>query len=283
MSCANHAAIARVPRSIVSVNGTLIPDDAISQEAQNHPATTPIGAWTAAARALVMRELLLQRAKALGLAAEPQVDSQGRRETNEEAQLRAVIDHDVRLPRADEVTSRRYYQRNKDRFRSVEILEASHILIAARPQDDAAYQAAAQRAIDLHAAITDGRAAFSVVARLHSECPSRLNGGSLGQVTEGDTVPEFEDALRTLAPGQLCSAPVASRYGFHIVRLDRRIECRTVPFDVVKGRIAAYLDDRVRQHALAQYARILIDGADVHGIEPPAAAGRGVAMAAAHA
>jgi peptidyl-prolyl cis-trans isomerase C len=273
MSCASHAAVASVPRSIVSVNGALIPHEAISQETQNHPALSPVAAWTAAARALVLRELLLQRATTLGLAAAPQVDGQGRRETEEEALLRAVIEQDVRLPEADEATCRRYYQQNPDRFRSAEILEVSHILIAARPQDAAAYRAAALTAKDLLAAIKDGRAAFSDVARQHSACLSRLNGGSLGQVTQGDTVPEFEAALSKLAPAELCGAPAASRYGFHIIRLDRRIDGRTVPFDVVKARIADYLADRVRRHALAQYARVLAESADVQGVEMPAAAG----------
>ena len=271
MPCTCHSAIASVPRPLVLVNGTVIPHDLISQETQNHPAQTPVAAWTAAARALVVRELLLQRAKALCLEIEPQVDPRGRRETGEEALLRAVIDHEVQLPDADEATCQRYYEQNQARFRSAEILEASHILIAARRDDDAAYQTARQKAHDLHAAIQDRRSEFSSIARRHSECPSRLNGGSLGQITEGDTVPEFEDALGTLAPGQLCAAPVASRYGFHIIRLDRRIGSRMVPFEAVKDRIADYLQDRVRRHALAQYAQILLDGADVQGIEMQAA------------
>jgi peptidyl-prolyl cis-trans isomerase C len=273
MSCSSHAAIAAAPGSIVSVNGSLILHEAISQEAQNHPALSPVAAWTAAARALVLRELLLQRAAALGVVAEPDIDAQGRRETEDEALLRAVIDHDVRLPEADEATCRRYYDRNPDRFRSAEIMEVSHILIAARPHEKTEYQIAAQTAGDLLTAITSGRAAFSDIARHHSQCPSRLNGGSLGQITVGDTVAEFEDALLKLAPGELCAMPVATRYGFHIIRLDRRIASSIVPFDVVSDQIAGYLVDRVRRHALAQYAQVLVARADVRGIDLPAAAG----------
>ena len=50
----------------VSVNGVVMPRDAIARETQHHPADTPILAWQAAARALVIRELLLQEARRLG-------------------------------------------------------------------------------------------------------------------------------------------------------------------------------------------------------------------------
>lgn len=267
MSCASHAAAAHAIRPIVSVNGTLIAHDAISLETQNHPAASPIGAWTAAARALILRELLLQRAAVLGLTTAPHTDEQGRRETDEEALLRAVIDHDVAVPEADETTCRRYYEKNPERFQSAEILEVSHILVAARPAETAAYQAARGTAIGLLETIKSGRAEFAVLALQHSACPSRLQGGSLGQISAGDTVPEFESALVALEPGDLHADAVATRYGFHIVRLDRRIAGRRVPFAVMQEKIAAYLDDRVRQRALTQYARILFEGARIVGFE----------------
>ena len=63
MSCSAHAAVTATNRVPVRVNGVTIPHDIISREAQNHPAPTPIAAWTAAARALAVRELLLQEAR----------------------------------------------------------------------------------------------------------------------------------------------------------------------------------------------------------------------------
>jgi len=98
------------------------------------------------------------------------------------------------------------------------------------------------------------RRVFAELARAHSDCPSAAQDGNLGQITGGRTTPEFDHALRQLAPGTITAEPVATRYGFHVIRLERRIEGRTVPFDMAADRIAAYLKDSVERLALAQYA-----------------------------
>lgn len=102
----------------VSVNGVAIPRDAIAREAQHHPAPKPIAAWQAAARALVIRELLLQEAGRLGIAPEPAADAQGRRETDDEAMMRALVEREVKVPVADLESCRRYYDNNRARFRA---------------------------------------------------------------------------------------------------------------------------------------------------------------------
>ena len=60
---------------------------------------------------------------------------------------------------------------------------------------------------------------FAEAAR-ESDCGSKVQGGHLGQLGPGDTVPEFEAALRTLYDGQTTPAPVLSRHGWHIIRLN---------------------------------------------------------------
>ena len=100
----------------------------------------------AAARALVVRELLLQEARRLGVAAEPLADDDGRRETDEEALIRALVEREVRVPDPDEARCRRYYEQNLRRFRSPDIYEAAHILFAAAPGDGDARAAARMQA-----------------------------------------------------------------------------------------------------------------------------------------
>ena len=68
-------------------------------------------------------------------------------------------------------------------------------------------------------------------------------------------------------PGQMCDAPVATRYGFHIIRLDRKHEGRTLPYEVVADRIADYLRDSVRRRADAQYVARLVSAAQIEGID----------------
>jgi peptidyl-prolyl cis-trans isomerase C len=61
-----------------------------------------------------------------------------------------------------------------------------------------------------------------MLAALHSDCPSVERHGNLGQLTVGQTTPEFEHALTALTPGAISSV-VESRYGLHIIRLDRKL------------------------------------------------------------
>src|SRR5690606_35843457 len=109
------------------------------------------------------------------------------------------------------------------------------------------------------------------LARTHSACPSAAQGGSLGQVSSEQTTPEFERALKALAPGGITPVPVETRYGFHIVRLDRRIDGQELPFEAVEQRIAEYLADSVRQRATAQFIARLVSTATVTGIDLPGA------------
>ena len=87
MSCSVKSVLTQNLRKAVSVNGVVVRHDEISREAQNHPAATPIAAWTAAARALAVRELLLQEARRIVIYAEPLTDDEGRTETAEEAAM----------------------------------------------------------------------------------------------------------------------------------------------------------------------------------------------------
>ena len=70
-----------------------------------------------------------------------------------------------------------------------------------------------------------------------------------------------------LAPGELCAAPVATRYGFHIIRLDRKHDGKLLPFEAVASRIADYLNESVRRRADAQYIARLISAAKIEGVE----------------
>jgi peptidyl-prolyl cis-trans isomerase C len=261
--------LAGVPRLAVSVNGVEIPHDRISREAQNHPAATPLAAWQAAARALVVRELLLQEARREGLSADPKADAEGRRETDEEALIRGLVDARVATPEPDAASCRRYYDSNRPRFRSPDIMECAHILIAARRDRPEALADARRRAEALRARLGAEPHAFAALAAAHSDCPSRANGGSLGQVTRGTTTPEFERALMQLDEGEI-GGPVESRYGLHIIRLERRIAGAVLPFEAVHARIADYLAERSQRTAVAQYIARLAAEAQVTGVDLPA-------------
>lgn len=248
-------------RKTISVNGVVITRAAIAQETQHHPASRPLDAMNAASAALVVRELLLQEARRLAIAAEPANDGEGRRETEEEALVRCLIEREVRTPEADEAACRRFHDQNRHRFRTPDIHEARHILLPANQPDGSALA----QAILARLALEPGE--FAALALAHSACPSRKTGGNLGQIGPGQTVPEFEQALARMAVGTVHPEPVETRFGLHIVALDRRIEGCDLPFELVQGRIAEWMGEKVRRAAIRQYVSILAGRADIQGID----------------
>jgi peptidyl-prolyl cis-trans isomerase C len=230
----------------VSVNGVAISSADIARETQHHASADPDEAWTMAARALAIRELLTQEARRLDIVAEP-IEDEDCRETPDEARLR-------------------YYEQNRRRFRSSDLCEAAHILIAAAPGNAKARAAARQTAEGLIAELQQRPQAFADLAEAHSDCPSAKQAGNLGQIGPGQTVAEFEQALRGMAVG-VHPEPVESRYGLHVVRLDRRIDGRDLPFEMVRERIGDYLDEAVRRRALRQYVSVLAGRASITGVD----------------
>ncbi|XSC45360.1 peptidylprolyl isomerase [Bradyrhizobium sp. RDT10] len=269
MDCSVTNALPK-PKTI-SVNGKVIPREVIAREVQNHPAEKPILAWQAAARALVVRELLLQESARLGIEAEPLCDAEGRSETDEEAAMRALIEREVATPEPDEAACLRFYEQSRQRFRSGDLYEAAHILIASRPDNVAARMEARRTAENILAAVRSDPALFAEFARSHSACKtSAQEGGRLGQLTRGQTVAEFEAALQRMRPGEFAIAE--TRYGFHIIRLDQHAPGQVLPFELARDRIADYLTASVQHRALAQYVSVLAGRAEISGVTLAAAA-----------
>jgi peptidyl-prolyl cis-trans isomerase C len=252
-------------RSIV-IEGVEIPEALIAREAQNHPGPDGASAWNAAARALALKALLLDRARELGLDPAAEHDEAGREETREEALMRAVLDAEVNIAAPTAEECRRVYEANLARFRAPDLYEASHILIEpAGPEeaDSAAARASAERLI---AELRAAPSRFGEAARQFSACQSGALGGSLGQLQGGDLLPEIEAALLALAAGEIGPAPVRSHFGWHIVRLDRRIEGKTAPFEHVADTIAAQLQGRAWVGAAARYTADLAQRARQRGV-----------------
>ena len=271
MACSNHTIFPTGKPVTISVNGVTIARDAIQREMQHHPASKPIAAWQQAAGALIVRELLLQRAKHLGIKTDPISDRAGRYEADDEALIRALIEREVSTPEPDGTTCRRYYENNLNRFRSPDIYEASHILFAAIPTDRDAYAQARADAAAVLATVRDNPECFELFAKAYSRCSSAEQGGRLGQITKGQTTPQFEQALMALSPGEVCAEPVETRYGFHVIRLEHRHDGRLLPYEMVSEHIAEYLRESVQRRANAQYIARLISAARIEGVELPGA------------
>lgn len=245
---------------IISVNEVVITPEAMAQELQYHPAESREEAVYLAAKALVIRELLQQRIAELGVSLEV-----GAGENEEEAATRLLLEREVIVPQCDEQTSLRYYENNRGRFHSAPLLAVRHILLECAPDDAEARELAHAQAEILLQRLEDFPGSFAELAVKYSACPSKAQGGSLGQISKGQTVPELERQLFTLAPG-LASKPLESRFGWHVVSVDQRIEGMPLPYEAVSTAIRTQLQQGVWQKALVQYLQTLIGAADVRGI-----------------
>lgn len=251
----------------ILVNGVEIDADAINAEAQNHPADNPAKSHGDAARALVIRELLIQEAGKKNIAGVPETFEPGKKETDEDAATRELLEQEIVTPKADEASCRRYYDANTDKFVSETIYEARHILFAAPVSDKEAREQAKADAETVITTLGTDPSQFAALAHSHSACPSREQGGNLGQLTTGSTVPEFETVLLALEAGQLSPAPVPTQFGFHVIQLDRIIPGRQMNFEMAHGRIAAWLEAASWSRAVSQYIGILAGKAKIVGID----------------
>lgn len=241
---------------MISVNDTTISADAVAREMQHHPAATREQAEREAATALVVRELLLQRATALGIGGE-----------TEEELLANLVDAEVHAPEPTSEEVARYYRRNGLRFMTPALYEAAHIFFPARESDESTREEARQKAEAVLAQVLAAPERFAELAKLHSACSSRDQGGHLGQVGRGDTNPELEQAMTRLEPGTIARTPVATRHGFHVLRLDRRSPARQLPLEQVQRWIEDHLRKASRRRAIAQYLQLLAGQVRITGFE----------------
>lgn len=252
--------------SEVFVNGVEIMPEAIAQEIQHHPAPDAETAWVEAARALAVRELLLQEARRLGLSPTPEADQAGRTEAEDDAIVRELLEHEVQPAAPTEEECRRYHSAHQDRFRTPDLFEAAHILIEPEGEDDEAWATAEARARKIIAEVGNDPARFAAAARAHSGCASAQQDGSLGQIRRGELVPSVQAGLEALSDGQTAGEPIRSRFGWHVLRLHRRIPGQVLPFEHARERIADMLEARSWSVEAARYVAELARRGKVEGV-----------------
>lgn len=143
---------------------------------------------------------------------------------------------------------------------------ARHILLRVTPQ--LSTQAAAEQLDGYRQQIVQGKASFTDLAREHSQDGSAPEGGDLGWASPGQFVPEFEQVMNSLQPGEI-SPPLASRFGVHLIQV---IERRNQPLTQREQRdmIRAVLREQKGAEALVTWLQDLRGRAFVEYREPPA-------------
>jgi peptidyl-prolyl cis-trans isomerase D len=150
-----------------------------------------------------------------------------------------------------------YYQQHQKDYQVPEEVKVRHILIKVAPNADAKTDAAArQKAEDLLKQIKGG-ADFAQLAKANSDDPgSKEQGGELGMIQRGVTVPAFETAAFGLQPGQY-SDVIKTQFGYHILQVEAKQTAHLKPLDEVKAQIVATLTRQQEAEQEASYAQQL--------------------------
>jgi peptidyl-prolyl cis-trans isomerase SurA len=142
----------------------------------------------------------------------------------------------------------------------VQQTRARHILI--RVDDVVLNDAQArERIAQLRQRIVQGGASFADLARQHSVDASAPQGGDLGWLSPGDTVPSFEQAMDALKPGEV-SEPVRSPFGWHIIQVEAR-RMQDVTEERLRNLARQSIRQRKIQEAYAVWAQQVRDSAYV--------------------
>jgi len=234
----------------ISVNGVEIDDAAIERELPHHQdAANPL---KQAVHELVLRTVLLQQADSLGIGGD------------DDQRIETLLALQVQVPKADDAACETWYRNNAARYTNGELVEARHILFQVTPGAPLELLRATGEAVLEELKLHPER--FAELAGEYSNCSSGKVGGSLGQLSRGQSVPEFEELAFRLGEGELAGRLLETRFGLHIVQVLRKVEGKLLPFHAVKSEIAAYLDRQASQRAIHQYLHILVGQANIEGV-----------------
>jgi peptidyl-prolyl cis-trans isomerase D len=197
----------------------------------------------------------------------------------ERRQLKYIVIDNARLLSQTQVTQQElqsYYQDHREQYRVPEQVNVRHILVKTPlpgpdgKVDQKAVDAARAKAEDVLKQVKAG-GNFAELAKKYSDDPgSAKNGGSLGWIGKGRTVPEFEKAAFSLPKGGT-SDLVQSSYGFHIIHVDDKHDAQVKSLDEVKAQIEPLIKQQKAAKASQQQVEQLLSDARANGLEKAAA------------
>ncbi len=169
-----------------------------------------------------------------------------------------------------------YYDQHRDEYRVPEQVKVRHILIKTPlpgpdgKVDQKGMEEAQKKAEDILKQVKSG-GDFAQLAQKNSEDPgSAKQGGDLGWIGRGRTVPEFEKAAFSLGKGQT-SELVKSSYGFHIIRLDDKQDAHVKTLAEVKAEIEGKIKQEKATRATEVTATAVVNQARTQGLDKAAA------------
>jgi peptidyl-prolyl cis-trans isomerase C len=242
----------------ININGEIITESDIAQEVQHHPSGSIEEAVYEATNALVIQCLLRQEATEKGFL---------KAGVTEENAISELLNTEAYAPEATENECHRYFMANREKFCTSPLVEVSHILLASDPKDLKDRITVKETALGLLEKLKSAPNQFEDFARQYSSCPSKETLGSLGQLSKGQTVAEFEKVVFALNEG-IAEHPVETRYGFHIVQVHNHIDGNPLDYEMVEDKIKQYLNEKTQRKAISQYIEVLFGNATIDGFAP---------------
>jgi nitrogen fixation protein NifM len=178
-----------------------------------------------------------------------------------ELRVNAILDKvQSRAAKVSDIDVELYYHYHRDQFHKPETRVARHILVTVNEDLPENGRDASHARIEAIAArLAKDPKRFEEQAIKHSECPTALNGGLLGEAHAGQLYPELDAALFAMAPMQL-SGILGSPMGFHIVRCDAIRPAGPLPLDRVADKIRDHLQEKRRQTCVRAWLKIIRQG-----------------------
>ena len=175
-------------------------------------------------------------------------------------------------PQVSDADVQAYYNAHKDQYQVKDQVKVRHILIAVPAGSDAKTDAAAKaKAEDVLKQVKTG-GNFADLAKKDSDDPgSKDQGGELGWLDHGKTVPEFDKAAFSLPVGQT-SDLVKTQFGYHIIQVEDKKTAHLRPLDEVKPEIVPVLEQQRAGAAEQTFASLLAADAKRNGLDKAAAA-----------
>ena len=174
-------------------------------------------------------------------------------------------------PQVSDADVQAYYNAHQAQFTVKEQVKVRHILIAVPAGADAKTDSAAKaKADDLLKQIKAG-GNFADLASKNSDDPgSKTQGGELGFLDRGRTVPEFDKTAFSLSPGQT-SDVIKTQFGYHILQVEAKNTAHVKPLAEVRGEITPVLEQQRANTAEQSFASQLVADAAKNGIDKAAA------------
>lgn len=149
-----------------------------------------------------------------------------------------ATDKAISSVRVDDAEAKTYFEENAEQFNTEESVNASHILVKTE-----------EEALEILARINAGEITFEDAAKNYSSCPSKDNGGNLGDFGKGQMVPEFDTAVFSMEEGEITSAPVKTQFGYHLIKLIKKTAAQPMRFEEVKADLKNMLLNEKRRKA----------------------------------